>query len=106
MRSHRRSSGFSLLEMLAVVTIMGIIASIVLSRVSHHALDAKKKSCLQYKGDLNNAIEMYRFDNGAPPASMNLLEGNYYPVAVPKCPVDNTDYVIDATAGRILGHSH
>jgi type II secretory pathway pseudopilin PulG len=92
--------------MLAVITIIGIISAIVITRVSHHALDAKKKSCLQYKGDLNSAIETYRFEVGTPPAALNQLEGTYYPQTVPNCPVDNTPYTIDATAGRILGHNH
>jgi type II secretory pathway pseudopilin PulG len=92
--------------MLAVVTIIGIISAIVLSRVSHHALDAKKKSCLQYKGDINNAIELYRFEHGNSPATVDELQGTYYPEQLPKCPVTNTDYTIDATAGRVLGHDH
>lgn len=106
MYRHRTMTGFSLLEMLAAITIIGIISAIVLTRVSHHALDAKKKSCLQYKGDINNAIELYRFDFGTPPADLSDLEGTYYPQAIPPCPVTNLNYQIDGTAGRVIGHNH
>ena len=106
MRKHHKSAGFSLLELLAVITIIGILASIILSRVSHHALDAKKKSCLQYKGDINTAVEHFRFATGAFPTDVSDLEGTYYPEAVPKCPVDNSDYTLDPTTGRIQGHVH
>jgi general secretion pathway protein G len=106
MQRFHKTLGFSLLELLAVVTILGIISSIVLSRVSHHALDAKKKSCLQYKADINSAIELYRFDTGSFPLTVDQLEGTYYPEQIPKCPVTNLEYEIDATAGRVLGHDH
>ena len=106
MYTRRRTAGFTLLEMLAVITIIGIIASIVISRVSHHALDAKRKSCWQYKADLNSAIESYRFETGGLPANVGVLEGTYYPQVVPKCPITQLDYDIDVTTGRIMGHAH
>ena len=62
---------FSLLEMLAAVTIIAIIASIVVPRVSLHAFAAKKKACLQYRGDINSALERYLFDNGVPPTQLS-----------------------------------
>lgn len=92
--------------MLLVITIIGIISAMVLSRVSHHALDAKKKSCLQYRGDINNAIELFRFENGAVPNGLDELEGKYYPEAVPNCPVTNLPYAIDAATGRVQDHHH
>lgn len=64
-RSARRA--FSLLEMLAAVTIIAIIASIVVPRVAFHAHSAKQKACLQYRADLNSAIEKYMFDHTTPP---------------------------------------
>lgn len=106
MQCRKKSSGFTLLELLAVVTIMGIIASVVLSRVSHQALDAKKKCCSQYKGDINASIERYHFDLGGYPSEVSELEGTYYPDVVPKCPVTQLDYEIDSATGRILGHNH
>ena len=98
---------FSLLEMIAVVTIIAIIASIVVPRVAFHAYDAKEKACYNYRADLNNAIEKYMFDNGAPPNQLSDLENSeYYPEAIPKCPADNTTYTIDPATSRISGHRH
>lgn len=99
--------GFSLLELLAVVTIIAVIASIIVPRLAFHVFSAKEKMCSQYRGDLNSAIEKYMFDHNAPPAQLSDLQtGNYYPGAIPKCPADNTDYVIDSTTHRITGHNH
>lgn len=108
MEMHRNHTitGFTLLEMLAVITIIGIIAAITVTRISQQALDAKKKCCLQYKGDINSAIERYFFDKGSFPNAVTDLEGEYYPDAIPKCPVTNQDYQMDAVVGRVLGHAH
>jgi general secretion pathway protein G len=106
MRANLRRRGFTLLELLAVITIMGIISALVITRISHQALDAKKKCCSQYCADLNSAIEVYRFQVGAPPASLTDLEGEYYPEAVPKCPVTNAVYTMDGTTFRVMSHNH
>jgi prepilin-type N-terminal cleavage/methylation domain-containing protein len=106
MRMTSRNRGFSLLELLAVITIMGIIAALVITRISHQALDAKKKCCSQYCSDLNSAIEIYRFEQGAAPTSLSELEGEYYPEIIPKCPVNQVQYTIDATVHRVLSHNH
>ena len=99
--------GFSLLELLAVVTLLGIIAVIVVPRIGIHGQAAKKNACLQYKADLNAAIERYHWENDAWPADTATLEtAGYYPQTIPKCPVDNTDYTIDGTTHRISGHNH
>ena len=99
--------GFSLLELLAVVTILGIIAVIVIPRIGVHGQVAKKNSCLQFKGDLNAAIEKYHWDLDSWPTDVDVLETEgYYTQATPKCPVDNTDYTIDPTTHRVSGHDH
>jgi general secretion pathway protein G len=100
-------SGFSLLELLAVVTIMGILVVIAVPRVSLHASRAKIESNKQYKGDLNAAVERYYFETGAFPSDLSVLANTeYYPADIPNCPVDNTEYVIDATSHRVSGHDH
>ncbi len=104
MRNFKAGKG---LEMIAVVTIMAIIASIVLPRVGFHAFSAKQKACLQYRASINSAIEKYMFDNSVPPTQLSDLEsGGYFPEAIPLCPSDHTAYTIDPTTHRIAGHNH
>ncbi|MCA9120561.1 MAG: prepilin-type N-terminal cleavage/methylation domain-containing protein [Planctomycetaceae bacterium] len=104
---HPARYGFSLLELLAVVTIIAVISSIVVPRIAFHVFSAKEKACSQYRGDLNSAVERYMFDHNAPPAQLSDLQvGNYYPGEIPKCPADHTDYVLDAATHRITGHNH
>lgn len=101
------ADGFSLLELLAVVTIIGILVAIAAPRVSMHGQTAKRELCKQLQSDLNTAIERYNFDTGAFATTLSQLEGrDYYPEETPKCPVDNTDYVINATTHRVDPHNH
>lgn len=101
-----RRRGFSLLELIAVVTILGIIAAVILPRIGGHTHTAKINACRQFKADLNAAIERYYFENGSFPATVDDLVPTYYPEALPPCPVDNSAYTIDPVRGRIMGHSH
>jgi type II secretory pathway pseudopilin PulG len=97
----------SLLELLAVVTIIAIIASIIVPRVGFHGFSAKQKACLQYRRTLNSAVEKYMFDHESPPVQLSDLEnGDYFSDSIPLCPVDHTAYTIDPTTHRISGHDH
>jgi len=98
---------FSILEMLATVTIIAVIASIVVPRLAFHGFTAKKTACSQYRADINSALERYMFDNGSPTLQLSDIEnGDYYPGTIPNCPADNTAYTIDPTTYRISGHNH
>ncbi|HJN12539.1 MAG TPA: type II secretion system protein [Pirellulaceae bacterium] len=99
-RPNRR--GFSLLELLAVVTIMGIIAAIVVPRLTYSTTTAKQNGELQYRGDLNNAIEKYYFDRSAfPPDLDTLYTDGYYPAPIPNNPVTNVPFVLDPATNRV-----
>lgn len=99
--------GFSLLELLAVVTIFGILAVVLVPRVSIHGHKAKVEACKQYKGDLNAALERYYFAEGTFATNVSVLEQtDYYPEDIPNCPVDDSAYTIDSSSHRIEGHNH
>jgi prepilin-type N-terminal cleavage/methylation domain-containing protein len=88
--SHRRR-GFSLLELLAVVTILGVIA-------------AKTKVRDHHKATINAAVERYYIDNNAWPANdLSDIGANasYFPSGIPTNPVDNTVYTLNATTHRV-----
>ena len=102
-----RRRGFSLLELLAVVTIMGIMAATILPRIGTHTTKAKANVCSQYQGDINGALEKYYFDTGSWATDLNDIQSDtYYPTAIPVCPVNGQAYTIDPTTHRLSGHSH
>lgn len=66
-RLTRRRAGFSLLELIAVVTILGIIAAVVIPRISSSATSAGVKADQQSAAEMRSALERYKFDTGAYP---------------------------------------
>ena len=63
------SAGFSLIEMLVVVVILGLIASIVAPNMLGKIADAKAKTAKVQIEDLAAAVELYFLDTGAYPAT-------------------------------------
>lgn len=102
----RRVDGFTLLELLATITIIGILAAIVMPRITGHTRFAKENCCRQYTSDLNAAMERYFIDMGDYPDTPTDLTPDYYPEAIPPCPVDSSAYTIDPVRHRISGHTH
>ena len=101
--SHRRR-GFSLLELLAVVTILGVIAAIIVPRVTVSSATAKNKVRDHHKATINAAVERYYIDNNAWPANDLSDIGanvNYFPSGIPTNPVDGTTYSLNTTTHRV-----
>jgi general secretion pathway protein G len=100
----RRYRGFSLLELLAVVTILGIIAAIIIPRVTVSSTTAKTKVRDHHKGTINAAVERYYIDNNVWPANdLSDIGANasYFPSGIPLNPVDSTPYTLNATTHRV-----
>src|SRR6476646_2254432 len=100
-RSDSKRSGFSLMELLAVVTILGIIAAIIVPRVAVSSDTAKQKTSAHNKAEINAAVERWYVEKGAWPAN-NLsdigADGNYFPDGLPTNPVDGSAYTLNATS--------
>ena len=106
MSNLRKRSGFSLLELLAVVTILGIIALVVIPRISASAATAKENACFQNKAEINSAVERYYFNIGTLPANLAAVNTSaYFPDGVPTCPVSTNAYTLDATTKRVVDHT-
>lgn len=97
--SRARRAAFSLLEMLAVVTILGIIAAIILYRVSNVTQDARVKVQTHHIAALNLAIEHYYMDNEVWPTTLTDLVPTYLPDGVPDPPTGGS-YGINNTTHR------
>ena len=103
-RSGVKKSGFSLLELLAVVTILGIIAAIIIPRVTVSSATAKQKVRDHHKATINAAVERFYIDNNAWPANDLSDIGanvNYFPDGLPTNPVDGSAYSLNATTHRV-----
>ena len=66
----RKQEGFTLIELIVVVAILGILAAIVTPRVLNALNDAKAKSALAYGKQVQLAMERYYVDNGEYPTDV------------------------------------
>jgi len=59
-----KQSGFSLLELMVVIVILGILATMVIPNVFGNREQAERQKVVSDLTALENAMEMYRLDNG------------------------------------------
>jgi prepilin-type N-terminal cleavage/methylation domain-containing protein len=100
---------FSLLEVVAVVTIIGIVAAVVLARISGTAAGARKNACYVHKGNIEVQVRRWHRTKNSWP-TLNLadigLDEEYFPDGLPTCPVDGTTYSLNASTHKVSGHDH
>ncbi|MEM8944048.1 MAG: prepilin-type N-terminal cleavage/methylation domain-containing protein [Planctomycetota bacterium] len=108
MKTHKsnRRGGFSLLELLAVVTILGIIAAIIVPRVTVSSDSAKTQVRDHHKATINAAVERFYVDTGSWPANdlsdmVPPTTFDYFPDGVPTDPVGGGAYSLNATTHRV-----
>ena len=61
--------GFSLIEIMVVVVILGILASIVVPKIIHRPDEARIVKAKQDVLAIQNALDLYRLDNGVYPST-------------------------------------
>ena len=99
---NRTKKGLTLVELLLVVVILGVIATIAIPRISASSDTAKRNSCATNVDIMNSQAELYRADTGSYPASLNALvtDPNYFPEGLPVCPSGGT-YTMTGNPPRV-----
>ena len=102
-----RGSGFTLVELLVVVLILGALAAIAVPRINAGATNAKINACLTNVDLINSQIELYYANEGSWPGTLSDLtsDPNYFPDGAPECPFD-VAYSYDTTKHRVSDHTH
>lgn len=70
----RRARGFTLIEIMVVMSILAIIAAFVVPNVIGQSDDAKRKAAAVEIGTLKRALQMYYLDNSAYPSTEQGLQ--------------------------------
>ena len=107
----RRVKGFTLVELMIVVLILGALAAIAIPRILGGAQLAKANACDTNVDMMNAQIELYYANEGAWPATLGAItsDPNYFPDQVtPECPFGAAanPYVYDSGTHRVTEHSH
>ena len=84
----RRRRGFTLIEILIVVVILGILAAIVIPQFTNAAQDASASSARSQLQTMRSQIELYRIQNNGqiPPNPWTELIANGYVRSAPNWP--------------------
>ena len=68
-RSHRRRSGFTLIEILVVIVVIAILATLVAPNIFQHVGAAKDATAKSQIAMFGAALDAYRLDNGRYPST-------------------------------------
>jgi len=73
-RPRARQQGFTLIEIMVVIVIMGILAALVVPRVLDRPDQARKVAARQDISGLMQALKLYRLDSGRYPSTAQGLQ--------------------------------
>ncbi len=88
-----RSSGFTLLELIVVVTIMGVLVSIALPNYRNSVLQAKEAVLRENLYRLRDLIDQYQSDKGRYPETLGSLVTEGYLRKIPPDPMSPEPWV-------------
>lgn len=88
-----RSRGFTLLELIVVITIMGILVSIALPNYRNSVLSAREAVLRENLYRLRDLIDQYQSDKGKYPETLEALVADGYVRKIPPDPIAGEPWV-------------
>lgn len=96
MKMFRKEEGFTLVELMVVVLIIGILVAIAIPVFNSAKANAQKKSCFANQRTLEGAAQTYAASNdGTIPSVANLVPT--YIKVLPACPGGGQAYSLNAS---------
>ena len=106
-RQHGGQRGFTLIEMLVVLSVIGLLLSLVAPSYLHHVDHAQELALKHNLKAVRESIDQFRADRGRDPASLDELVSTHYLRDLPLDPVtDRTDTWVPVQANGGMHDLH
>lgn len=95
--------------MVAAALLLGVVAIVVLPRLTSGVSPAKKAACEATRARIELQAQLYYRETGTwPQADLANIgaDADYFPDGLPTCPVDGSSYSFNTATQRITGHAH
>lgn len=92
----RKQKGFTLLELLIVIVIIGILIALVLPNLINGPIRARDVRRKEDLNSISSGLEQYYNDNQSYPATLASLTTGNYLKTIPQDPKTKTDYTYNA----------
>ncbi|MFZ5754397.1 MAG: type II secretion system protein GspG [Bacillota bacterium] len=102
-RMMKNRKGFTLIELMVVVVILGILSTLAIQQIGDKSEDAKKNKAKADIRTLEAACEVYKVDNDSYPNALSALVPKYIK-RIPKDPW-NEEYVYISNSGSVSVYS-
>jgi prepilin-type N-terminal cleavage/methylation domain-containing protein len=109
MRTHWSEQGFTLTELMVVVTVLGILTAMAVPVFDNAKAESQRRACFATQRTIEGAAQTYQADQGALPGGGPLNAPGWlipnFIASVPYCPlgtVATTYYTLDAV-GTVTG---
>ena len=103
MKMFRKDEGFTLVELMVVVLIIGILVAIAIPVFNAAKANAQRKSCYANQRTIEGSAQTYNAENDALPTTVAQLVPAFIKVP-PVCPMTLTGYSMDGS-GTVTGDS-
>jgi prepilin-type N-terminal cleavage/methylation domain-containing protein len=97
----RNQKGFTLMELMIVIVIIGVLAAIGVPAYRNYIDNAKKQTCAANRRTLATAVGLYMTENnGNVPQGVDALKDYMTNADAVKCPAGG-NYIIDQDTGAV-----